>query len=240
MVRLGNVIFRVRDYLFPVVLLGLGFGTRPHIAGGSMAVDHLVDLAGFLVALGGQVVRALVIGLVYITRGGQNRRIWANSLVDGGIFAHCRNPLYIGNLLVVVGLAIVHNGWAMYAIGILLFVVAYTALVRAEEYYLRGRFGAEYEDYCRRVPRWFPRVHGLRQTVTSVPFDWLKLVRKEYGSTFAWTSAMLVLLVWEHRSPGAPPIGSTELRLVIGAWIALAIAYGTARWLKLSGRIGTS
>ena len=52
MVRLGNVIFRVRDYLFPVVLLGLGFGTRPHIAGGSMAVDHLVDLAGFLVALG--------------------------------------------------------------------------------------------------------------------------------------------------------------------------------------------
>src|SRR4029434_9536225 len=67
--RLGNLIFRARDVLFPIVLLALAFGTRPRIAGGSERVDHLVDVAGVLVSLTGQLLRVMVIGLVYIKIG---------------------------------------------------------------------------------------------------------------------------------------------------------------------------
>jgi protein-S-isoprenylcysteine O-methyltransferase Ste14 len=239
--RIGHVIFRVRDALFPVVLLTVAFGTPPRLAGGSIAADHLVDAIGIAVALLGQSLRVLVIGLVYITRGGQNRQVWANALVDTGMFAHCRNPLYVANLMLFLGLAIVHNGWAMYLIVVPFFVFAYVCIIAAEEHYLYGRFGETYADYCRRVPRWLPSLRGLSSTLRSTVFDWMKVLRKEYGTPFAWTTGTLILLGWEHvRAAGATPIGRGELAAIIGIWIVLAVAYLIVRTLKLSGRLGTT
>jgi protein-S-isoprenylcysteine O-methyltransferase Ste14 len=239
--RIGNVIFRVRDALFPIVLLTVAFGTRPNLAGDSMATDHLVDAIGILIALLGQAFRVLVIGLVYITRGGQNRQVWANSLVDTGMFAHSRNPLYFANLLLFLGLAIVHHGWAMYLIVVPFFFFAYVCIVAAEEHYLYGRFGEAYTEYCQRVPRWVPTLRGFSATLRSTEFDWMKVLRKEYGTPFAWTSGALVLLVWEHfGAAGAPPLGRGELAAIIGIWSVLAVAYLTVRTLKLSGRLGTT
>jgi protein-S-isoprenylcysteine O-methyltransferase Ste14 len=239
--RAGNVIFRVRDALFPVVLLTVAFGTQPRLAGGSMALDHVTDAAGILVSMAGQTLRVLVIGLVYITRGGQNRQVWADALVETGMFAHSRNPLYVANLLLFLGLAIVHNGWAMYLIVLPFFVVAYVCIIAAEEHYLIGRFGSAYVAYCQRVPRWLPTLRGLSGTLKQTQFDWSKVLRKEYGTPFAWMSGALVLLIWEHvASPGAPPIGQGELITIAVVWTALAIAYAVVRTLKLSGRLGTT
>ena len=239
--RIGNVIFRVRDALFPIVLLTVAFGTRPNLAGDSMATDHLVDAIGILIALLGQAFRVLVIGLVYITRGGQNRQVWANSLVDTGMFAHSRNPLYFANLLLFLGLAIVHHGWAMYLIVVPFFFFAYVCIVAAEEHYLYGRFGETYTEYCQRVPRWVPTLRGFSATLRSTEFDWMKVLRKEYGTPFAWTSGALILLVWEHvGAAGAPALGRGELAAILGIWIVLAVAYLTVRTLKLSGRLGTT
>lgn len=238
--RLGNLIFRARDWLFPIVLLTLAFGTRPRMTGGAARVDHVADVAGALVSMSGQLLRVLVIGLVYITRGGQNRRVWARALVDDGMFGHCRNPLYLANLLVVLGLAIVHNGLAMYLIGVPFFAGAYFCIVRAEEHYLREQFGAAYIDYCRRVPRWVPSFHGLSRTLRKTRFDWTRVLRKEYGTPFAWVSGLLVLLVWEHTVPGASPIGRLELRAIVTTWAVFAILYVVVRTLKLSGRLGVA
>ena len=239
--RIGNVIFRLRDALFPIVLLTVAFGTRPNLAGDSMATDHVVDAIGILIALLGQAFRVLVIGLVYITRGGQNRQVWANSLVDTGMFAHSRNPLYFANLLLFLGLAIVHHGWAMYLIVLPFFLFAYMCIVAAEEHYLYTRFGDSYTEYCQRVPRWVPSMRGFSATLRSTEFDWMKVLRKEYGTPFAWTSGALVLLVWEHfGAAGASPLGRGELAAIIGIWIVLAVAYLTVRTMKLSGRLGTT
>ena len=200
----------------------------------------MLDGVGFLVSLSGQVLRVLVIGLVYITRGGQNRQVWANTLVDGGMFGHSRNPLYVGNLLIILGLAIVHNGWLMYLVAVPAFLFIYAAIVAAEEEYLRGRFGDAYDEYARRVPRWLPSLRGLPRTLSDGQFDWLKVLRKEYGTPFAWGTGFLLLLVWEHQSPAATPMASTELRLIAGTWAALAVAYMITRTLKLRGYIGTA
>jgi protein-S-isoprenylcysteine O-methyltransferase Ste14 len=238
--RLGHVIFRVRDALFPIVLLTVAFGTRPRLAGESIGSDHLVDAIGIGVALLGQSLRVLVIGLVYITRGGQNRQVWANALVDTGMFAHSRNPLYLANLLLFLGLAIVHNGWAMYLIVVPFFLVAYVCIIAAEEQYLYERFGQTYADYCRRVPRWWPSLRGLSGTLRNTEFDWVKVLRKEYGTPFAWSTGALILMVWEHYGAmGAPPLGRGELAAIIGMWIILALSYLFVRTLKLTGRLGT-
>jgi protein-S-isoprenylcysteine O-methyltransferase Ste14 len=237
--RIGSVVFRIRDVLFPVVLLTVAFGTPPRIAGGDMSLDHWMDAAGPLVSLTGQAFRVLVIGLEYVTRGGQNRQVWAEALVDTGMFAHSRNPLYGANLFLFLGLAIVHNGWAMYLIVLPFFVVVYICIVAAEEEYLVGRFGdatpttvAACRDGCRRRA-------GSPVHCAATEFDWLKVLRKEYGTPFAWTSGLLILLVWEHMAGAmAPPIGRVELGFIIAIWITLAIGYLVVRTLKLSGRLG--
>ena len=223
-----------------MVLLLIGFGTMPHVARGDMHTDHVLDAIGLGVSLIGQALRVLVIGLVYITRGGQNRQVWANTLVDGGMFAHSRNPLYVGNLLIILGLALVHNGWAMYLVALPIFVFVYAAIVSAEEEYLTARFGDAYVAYCRRVPRWLPSLRGLSRTISEGNFDGLKVLRKEYGTPFGWLSGFLLLLVWEHRSSSAPSISPLELRWIAGTWITLALMYMTARTLKLRGYIGTT
>ena len=235
--RLGRAFFKYRDALFPLLLIAAAFGTRPRLAG-TTRTDHVMDAVGVVVSASGQVLRALVVGFVYITRGGQNRRPWANSLVEGGIFGHSRNPLYVANMLILLGLAIVHNGWAMYLV-VPLFAFMYMAIVRAEEQYLGTRFGAAYEEYCQRVPRWIPRLQGLGTTTRQGSFNWLKVLRKEYGTPFAWLSGVLLLLVWEHYSVEAAAIDYVERNAIVIVWCVMAVLYGIVRELKLTGRLGT-
>jgi len=236
--RVGAALFKYRDALFPVVLIAAAFGTRPRIAG-TMRTDHLMDAVGFAVSATGQALRVLVVGLVYITRGGQNRQPWANALVERGIFGHSRNPLYVANMLILLGLAIAHNGWVMYLLVLPLFAFTYVAIVHAEEQYLSARFGGTYHAYCARVPRWMPRLAGLGATIREGSFNWLKVLRKEYGTPFAWISGFVLLLFWEHSSPGAAPMTHAERNTIVVVWCVLAIAYTFMRKLKLSGRLGT-
>jgi protein-S-isoprenylcysteine O-methyltransferase Ste14 len=239
LIRLGHFFFRARDLVFPAVLLALAFGTKPLVLNGDWQLDRGLDLLGFAVALSGQLLRVAVIGFAYITRGGQNRRIYADSLVQEGIFAHSRNPLYLGNILIVAGLAIVHGSFWFYFLGIPFFVFAYLAIVCAEEDFLRHKFGSAYQDYCRRVNRFVPSMRGLRRTLEHLTFDWKKVVRKEYGTPFAWMSGMLAILVVERVvTPGAGLAPRTEVA-ICATWAVLAVAYLTARILKKRGALGT-
>ncbi len=78
-------------------------------------------------------------------------------LVTHGPYRLVRNPMYLGVLAVILGLAVLLQSAAVlgYAVGVgvccHLFVVLY------EEPHLRRAFGAEYENYCLRVGRWLPK-----------------------------------------------------------------------------------
>jgi protein-S-isoprenylcysteine O-methyltransferase Ste14 len=78
-------------------------------------------------------------------------------VVRGGAYRIVRNPMYVANVAIVVGLAAVFRSWPLlaWAVGILLafhlFVVSY------EEPTLRRLFGEDYEAYQRAVGRWIPR-----------------------------------------------------------------------------------
>jgi protein-S-isoprenylcysteine O-methyltransferase Ste14 len=84
-------------------------------------------------------------------------------LVITGLYRWVRNPMYLGMALMLIGEAIlVPHIWREMAV---LFVVLSTAVtvlvVRKEEPDLRRLFRAEYEEYCRLVPRWIPRLTPL-------------------------------------------------------------------------------
>jgi len=86
-------------------------------------------------------------------------------LVVVGFYRYVRNPMYVGFAAGWIGLWIVSGhpdprliaAVAAVALGVHLFVLFY------EEPTLRGKFGADYENYCRNVRRWLPRLRGWHQ-----------------------------------------------------------------------------
>jgi protein-S-isoprenylcysteine O-methyltransferase Ste14 len=190
MVRLGNFLFHYRNMLFPVFYFML-FIPSPKV----FKVLAIPVTVGFLVALTGQVIRIATIGLVYIIRGGKNRRIYAEGLVTEGIFSHCRNPLYAGNILIIAGLGIMSNSWLFIALIFPLFLLFYQAIVRAEEEFLHSKFGEAYEQYKKETNRWIPDLKGLRNTMSSMRFNWKRVILKEYNTTYIWMSGAVMLVV---------------------------------------------
>jgi protein-S-isoprenylcysteine O-methyltransferase Ste14 len=79
-------------------------------------------------------------------------------LVVGGPFRWVRNPGYVAGIALLVGQALLFGSLALlvYAAGI--FLAFHLFVVFYEEPTLRRQFGAEYEAYCRAVPRWIPRL----------------------------------------------------------------------------------
>ena len=237
LVRYGNFLFHHRNTLFPIVLLALFVGFRPKYPRGSERLDLVLDLIGIGVAMAGQALRVAVIGYVYIIRGGRHQRVYAEDLVTGGFFAHTRNPLYLGNLLVLLGLFIIYNNPWVYALGIAFFGLGYAAIVAAEEAYLQAKFSDAYLAYTRDVPRWIPNWRGLRRSVSGMRFNWRRVLLKEYGSTFAWTAGAIALLTAEtlaHHSY------ADRARYLNALWVALTmltVGWATTRYLKKSRRL---
>jgi protein-S-isoprenylcysteine O-methyltransferase Ste14 len=237
LVRYGNFLFKYRDQVFPAVLLALFLFTRPHWPGGRDDYDGTLDLIGFCVALLGQTLRAAVVGYAYIIRGGRDKKVYAEELVTRGFFNHSRNPLYVGNLLILFGLLIIWNAPIAYIIGVPFFVVGYVAIVAAEEAFLRRKFGAEYDAYAARVPRWWVRLGGFRESMEGMEFNWRRVVIKEYGSAAYWVAGAFALMLADSLvyQPWSAHRARNTL-LVIG--IALVVAlWGWARWLKKSKRL---
>ncbi len=189
--------------------------------------DTLVaTLLGAVVAALGQLVRAMTIGLKYVIRGGRGRRVYAEDLVTDGIYAHVRNPMYVGNLLIVAGVAIASNSWATILIGIPLSLFMYIAIVAAEEQYLLSRFGDAFCAYCNDVPRWVPRLGTLVRASPSMQFRWRRLVVKEYGTPFGWVSVIAGVTLFNFWNDGEWPARQVEISIIF--WV---LAISVALWL---------
>lgn len=78
----------------------------------------------------------------------------ADKLVTGGIFRYTRNPMYLGLALILCGIWCLTGAISPVA-GIVVFIIVSNRFYIAwEEQMLREKFGAAYEEYCRRVRRW--------------------------------------------------------------------------------------
>jgi len=79
-------------------------------------------------------------------------------LVVKGLYRFVRNPMYAGVASFVVGQAILFGSVAVGVYIVCVWLICNLFVVFYEEPTLRRKFGAEYEEYCRRVPRWLPRL----------------------------------------------------------------------------------
>jgi protein-S-isoprenylcysteine O-methyltransferase Ste14 len=77
-------------------------------------------------------------------------------VIDRGVFTYVRHPLYLGTLLIYLGLVLGSFSILSFLMFILIFFV-YNYLVVFEEKDLERVFGKDYLEYKKCVPRWFPR-----------------------------------------------------------------------------------
>jgi len=78
-----------------------------------------------------------------------------------GPYAHTRNPLYLGSILIAAGFAVAMMSWPMALVLAGGFALIYVPVIASEEQFLRNTF-AGFDDYCRQVPRLFPRLTAAR------------------------------------------------------------------------------
>jgi protein-S-isoprenylcysteine O-methyltransferase Ste14 len=82
----------------------------------------------------------------------------ASSLIVEGPFSRSRNPIYLGNTLVIFGAGLLFGvAWLLPAAAAVAFAVQKLA-IEPEETHLEARFGASWRDYAAKTPRWLWRV----------------------------------------------------------------------------------
>jgi len=234
LVKLGNFLFRNRNGIFPLFYLMLFVPSWEVFTNPTTAM-----IIGFSVTIIGQLVRIVTIGLVYIIRGGKDRRVYAEDLVTTGIFSHCRNPLYVGNILILVGLGIASNSLLFMAVFTPLFLVFWQAIVLAEENYLRNKFGGQYNEYCKRVNRWLINFNGFGKTLRSMQFKWKRVIIREYNSTYIWMTGAVLIVMKHFYFHNDQFDFHKNLPVFISILVLLLLLYLLARYLKKSKKLAS-
>jgi hypothetical protein len=122
-------------------------------------------------------------------------------LTTSGPYAYCRNPLYLGSIIIAIGFAIASRDvWV--AVGMsALFALIYMPVIRAEETFLREQF-AEYESYECRVPRLLPNTVWLAGLTSGFSRE-LYWQHREYNALIGAAAMLAALVVKRFWFPGS-------------------------------------
>lgn len=118
----------------------------------------------------------------------------ASELVTTGIYAHLRHPLYLSNSIIALSAVIFHLGFNPSALPFIIVVALFeTALARAEDRFLQGKFGELWEVWAKRTHAFWPAFitnteqNALKRTFfTAFCADW---------STWAWLTFFNLILL---------------------------------------------
>ena len=135
----------------------------------------------------------VVIGALFISTG-ELLRIWAvgyagastrartlgaaRDLVTTGPYGYVRNPLYLGNFLLSLGVCLVANVYWLVAVLVVGYFFQYLPIIAVEESYLMESCGPVYQAYRDRVPRFIPQFRPYPEP-SSHDFSWTRAIKSE-------------------------------------------------------------
>jgi len=165
--------------------------------------------AAMLLILARPTVLSLIIGGTVVFFGTLTRA-WAaghihkfEKLAVTGPYSFTRNPLYFGSFLIAAGFAVAAGVWWLALIVGVLYLGIYFPVMRVEENDLRTRFGAEFEEFAKNVPLFFPRPlphsSGKKE---SAGFDFqLYLRHREYRAAIGAVAVIGILTAKMYLFP---------------------------------------
>lgn len=154
----------------------------------------------FALALESTAVAFLLVGAI--------GRIWCSVHIAGrknaevvahGPYSVCRNPLYFFSMFAFMGAGLAFESLGAFAIFTAVFFLTHWPTILREEKYLRGVFGADFDAYCARVPRFFPKL-SLYQTPPTLTVDthvFTKSLRESGLIPLAFVGGQAVVLAHE-------------------------------------------
>jgi protein-S-isoprenylcysteine O-methyltransferase Ste14 len=177
----GEWLFRWRSFL-PIILVPL-----VAVALSQMKIErvnewtYIWDYSCLAVSFLGLFVRVITVGFVPEQTSGRNTRQQVAAQVNTtGIYSIVRHPLYVGNFLIGLGVALVQGVWWLPVIYVLTFWIYYERIMFAEEAFLRQKFGQTYQRWASATPAFFPRFSQWRKP--ELPFSWLNVLGREYSA----------------------------------------------------------
>jgi protein-S-isoprenylcysteine O-methyltransferase Ste14 len=167
-------------------------------------------VGALVVALARPTPLSLLLGLPLALLG-EAVRIWASGhiekterLATGGPYAHSRNPLYVGSLLLAFGAAVAGASFWVVAAVAAYFLAFYPTVMREEEGFLARKFPREHAEWAAAVPAFWPRL--LPAGPRASAFEWARVRRNREWRTAAalpLLAALLLALPHLRRALGA-------------------------------------
>lgn len=247
--RQGAWLFRWRSYmpLVMVAVLVANMAQFDYLAHSRARQDQWEGVCLAVSGLG-FVVRALVIG--YVPRGTSGRNTAEGQVAEvlntNGMYTLVRHPLYLGNFLMWLGIALIPRSPSLVAINCFVFWLYYERIMFAEEEYLRRKFGVAYETWAARTPTFWPSPRTVAEALTGrwarpgLPFSARNVLKREYSGVLA--VAVLFALVdvlggWiaEHRA-SLDQFGASVLAVGAFVYVLLRTLKRRTRVLDIEGR----
>lgn len=189
----GNWLFRWRSYL-PLLVIGIfllalrDYEYPRH----SERLSHIWEGICLAISFFGLGIRVFTIGHTPKGTSGRNtKRQVAETLNTKGMYSIVRNPLYLGNFFMALGVALFAYLWWLTLIYILIFWLYYERIIFAEEAFLRNKFGDEFLHWANRTPAFIPRINQYKKS--NLPFSTKNVLRREYNGFFAVIVVFFIL-----------------------------------------------
>ena len=187
---IGQFLFRYRSYTPVIFIIPMLLYARPNLTS---------LISGIIFVALGEFIRFW--GVTYA--GSETRttgNVGASNLVTQGPFAYVRNPLYIGNIFMYFGISVMSNSLFPFLqiFSILYFTFQYHYIITEEESFLKEKFREKYDEYCREINRFLPRLCPFD---TSKQSKLKKDIRGAYSSekrTFqaVFISMIMIILIF--------------------------------------------
>lgn len=148
----------------------------------------------------------LVVGAVLVLLG-EAGRMWASGHIDknaelatAGPYAHTRNPLYVANLVLLIGFCVMSGVLWVAALALIAFAMIYRPVIREEAIHMDKLFGEDYRRWSTEVPLFFPRLSPAPHRRGR--FSWsLVIQHREHRNAAAFIPGILLfaaIYYWRH------------------------------------------
>ncbi len=170
--RFSVFVFKNRRF-FSIISLIVVVGLKFYLKG---STPLFLFATGLIIVAIGIVFRMYCAG--YLLGRHIVTKVEAEVLCVSGPFAYLRNPLYLGNGIICLGICVAVNEWYAYLIGSGNFIFLYSFIVPHEEKFLWKKFGDKYLEYKANIKRFIPRLTGYKNHTEIFPNYKLGILRE--------------------------------------------------------------
>ena len=186
MIKDGNLLFKYRGQT-PIILFIIAIPIIKHTHHHeqlSLIELSIIQYMGIIIALIGLLLRYITIGTSPAGTSGKNRNQQiADKLNTQGIYSIVRNPLYLGNYLIWIGISIYSTSYIFTLITSLFFFFQYERIILIEERFLEKKYGDKYREFLENTPLFLPNFFKYKKSQNS--FSFKSIIRQEYSSTLS-------------------------------------------------------